>query len=99
MGDLGPGRGVCESVNRIRSRNDVGDGEPGMVFDRNAPINPFAQSIDRDASTFAAGPAMMSINDVRYDYSLSGNFLASARGVSSSGDVPPACSRSTTWVR
>ena len=65
----------------------------------NAPINPFAQSIDRDASTFAAGPAMMSINDVRYDYSLSGNFLASARGVSSSGDVPPACSRSTTWVR
>ena len=75
------------------------DGCSRITVISNAPINLLDSRSVVTPPIFSAGSARVSINDVRYDYSLSGNFLASARGVSSSGDVPPACSRSTTWVR
>ena len=69
------------------------------MINRNAPINLLDSRTVVTPPSPAAVSVRASVEEVRYDYSLSGNFLASERGVSSSGDVPPACSRSTTWVR
>jgi hypothetical protein len=72
---------------------------PYPILHRNAPITLLDRRSVVAPLRLAAGSVGVSIEEVRDDYSLSGNFLASARGVSSSGGVPPVCSRSTTWVR